>query len=262
MRTWLLLGCLVAGIAVSIRAPLRTARQRPAGNAPGRNSALCALEGRTVHSATGRPLAKVHIRLHDTNPQRARQCAAIADATGHFRFPDLEPGVYRLDAQQVGDPPLLYDSNSASAKAETITLSAGQRVKNLEIRLTPAASIAGTVVDRRNRIVARARVGIEETRHKGGTLRVVRADVRGRFRLGLLPPGRYRITAQPDAESTPPSFIPSSKNTPGGRILAVRDHAAALPAVVVVVEIEAGEQLSNVQVLLPAAGGMVRLALT
>ena len=262
MRTWLLLGCLVAGIALCIRAPFRTVQQRPLRNTPGRSSALCALEGRTVHSATGQPLANVHIRLHYTNPQRARQCVAIADATGHFRFPDLEPGVYRLDAQRTGNPPFVYGSSTTSSEAETIALSAGQRVKDLEIRLIPAASIAGTVIDRRNRIVARARVGVEETRHKGGALRVVRTDVRGKFRIGLLPPGRYRITAEPDAESTPPSSIPNSKDTPSGRILTVLDHVAVAPAVVVVVEIEAGEQLSDVQILLTPSGGMLRLALT
>ena len=62
---------------------------------------------------------------------------------------------------------------STSRAAEAISLAAGQRVKDLEIRLTPAASITGTVVDRRNRSVAKATVGIVETRRKGGTLRIV-----------------------------------------------------------------------------------------
>ena len=188
--------------------------------------------------------------------------AAVADAAGHFRFPDLEPGVYRLDAQQVGFPPLLYDSNSASAKAGTITLSAGQRVKNLEIRLTPAATITGTVVNRHNRIIARASVGIEATRDEGGTRRVIHADARGRFRIGFLPPGRYRITAEPDAESAPPSSARNREWGPSGRIVTVRNRTAVAPAVVVVVEVEAGEELSDVQVLLPASRFMVGFALT
>jgi protocatechuate 3,4-dioxygenase beta subunit len=204
----------------------------------------------------------VRILLHDTNQRRVGRSTAIADAAGHFRFPDLAPGVYHLDAQQGGYLPVVYNSGSAVAMTEAITLSAGQRVKDLEIRLTPAATITGTVLDRRNRIVARARVGIEETRRDGATLRIVRADSRGRFRIGLLPPGRYRITAELDPATTPPSSSPNSEERLGGRILSVRNRGGVAPAVVVVVEVQAGEELSDVQVLLPASGCMVRLALT
>jgi hypothetical protein len=198
MRTWLLLGCLVAGITLCMRAPLSTARRRPVGDAPRQDSAGCALEGRTVHSVTGQPLANVHILLSNTNPQRARR----------------------------------------------------------------SATITGTVVDRRNRIVARARVGIEETRRDGAPLRIVRANSRGSFRIGLLPPGRYRITAEVDPAATPPSSTPNGTERLGGRILTVRNRAEVAPAVVVVIELEAGEELSDVRVLLPASGRMVRLALT
>jgi hypothetical protein len=262
MRTWLLLGCLVAGITLCIRTPLPAVRRRPVRSAPRRDSARCLIEGRTVHSVTGQPLANVRVLLDDSNPQRPRRSTAIADASGHFRFRDLEPGEYHLEAQQAGYPPLVHVSDSASAKEGTISLKAGQRVRDLEIRLTPAATIAGTVIDLRNRTVARARVGIEETRREGGTLRVVEADGRGRFRIGLLPPGRYRITAELDAEATPPSSTPDNGEGLGGRVLTVRNHAEATPAVVVVVEVEAGEELSDVQVLIPAPDRKVRLALT
>jgi hypothetical protein len=262
MRTWLLLGCLVAGITLCIRAPLPAARRRPVRSAPRRDSAGCAIEGRTVHSVTGQPLANVRVLLDDPNPQRPRRSTAIADAGGHFRLPDLDPGEYHLEAQQAGYPPLVHVSDSASAQEGTITLTAGQRVTDLEIRLTPAATIAGTVIERRNRAVARARVGIEETRREGGRLRVVRADGRGRFRIGLLPPGRYRITAELDADAMPPSSTPNDGEGLKGRVLTVRNHAEATPAVVVIVEVGAGEELSDVQVLIPAPDRKVLPALT
>ena len=258
MRTWLLLGCLVAGIALCLRAPLTTVGRRPAGIEPAR----CAIEGRTVHSMTGQPLANVRILLQGTDPQRVRQSAAIADAAGHFRFPDLAPGVYHLDARQIGYLPVVCGSGSTSVKTDTITLTAGQRVEDLEIRLTPAATITGTVFDRRNRVVARAKVGIEEVRREGGAFRVVRADSRGGFRIGLLPPGRYRITADLDAESAPFSSSPNNRDGLRGRILTVRTRAEAAPAVVVIVEVEAGEEISDVQVLIPTASRALRLALT
>jgi hypothetical protein len=180
MRTWLLLGCLLAGIALLLtRSPLSAGRPMPPRLAPGHNAALRGVDG-------------------------------------------------------------------------------GAEIR----RLPDAAAITGRVVDRRNRIVARARVGIEEVRREGGAFRIVRADSLGRFRIGLLPPGRYRITADLDPASTPFSSTPNNRDGLRGRILTVRNRAEAAPGVVVIVEVEAGEELSDVQVLIPTAGRALRLALT
>ncbi len=101
------------------------------------------LEGAVVTSTTGEPLRKAEITLRATNSNRG--LTVDSDAEGKFSFEDIEPGLYYLSITRAGYVPQHgYRSKNASP---AIQLDPGQQKKDVVIRLTPGATIAGRVLD-------------------------------------------------------------------------------------------------------------------
>jgi len=260
MRTWVLSGCLVAGVIAfcCLLSPPQVATE----HSP--QDHLSILEGRIVHSETGQPIGDVRLMLRTVTGTQVTRKLAVADASGGFRFEYLAARDYKLIAQHAGYLPSVYSPGSGPVRLTTVKLSFGREMTKLELRLTPEAEIAGTVVDQNNRPVPRAGVCIEDLGHVGGpSLGLVRADDAGKFQAGHLAPGLYRIAAGPASDS-PPSTAPHDLRAGLAPFLPTADHAAAAPARIVVVEVAPGDQLTGLLIILPSASlpGSVRLAST
>ncbi|MGQ9635572.1 MAG: carboxypeptidase-like regulatory domain-containing protein [Bryobacteraceae bacterium] len=220
---------------------------------PAAEDGWCSIEGRIVSSMDGRPLRKVRLVLRRQGSSRAERLEALADSGGKFRFERLLPGEYQLSARRTGYLPAVYDA-SATAGGQTIRLATGDRLRNIQIRLAPASQIRGVVLDPENQPVPQARVLIfrlNRVSESEEAVRLTHADSIGRFQAGMLRAGHYRLTALPQ-DSAGPSFRTWQMPSPGGsqHFWRSRNRAAFLAVEDVVVDLQAGEDLSEVKVLL------------
>jgi hypothetical protein len=212
----------------------------------------CSLEGRTVSSTDGQPLKRVRLVLRREGSGRGQRLEATADSGGNFRFERLLPGNYRLSARRSGYLPEASDSGVQATLS--FRLAPGERRRNLRVRLMPASQIRGRVVDAEQRPMPYARVVVTNLNLPSGAPGAAileRADSGGWFQAAMLRPGMYRLSALPQAGAAAP--FRTWEREPGGtrqHFWRSRSWAAFMPAEDVVLDLEAGEDLSGVRVLL------------
>ena len=103
----------------------------------------CAVEGRVINSVTGAPLPRVTLALTG-----AARVSAETGEDGRFALQGLKAGRYTLIAQRAGYLPQAYGARSGSTSGGAgLDLAAGQQVKDVLIKLVPAAVISGRVLD-------------------------------------------------------------------------------------------------------------------
>jgi hypothetical protein len=192
------------------------------------------------------PHARVNLRPAGW-PGSARDIV-LADASGRFSFSNLRPGSYALIAGQTGYLSQRYVASNGGPG--TISLSAGQQVKDLEIRLTPGATVRGTVVNQYGFVAPRALVRLESL-GRGGTLRLARADRSGAFKAELLPAGLYTITAEPGSRSGLAGTGDEMAQASAGPLMMARSRSGFAAAFTVMVEVRTGESVTGVKVMLP-----------
>ena len=88
---------------------------------------------RTVPRAT---VTLLHLKGTGSKSQRA-------DGSGHFMFKNVEPGIYRLMAERQG----FFSDDRKREYQPTLEVAAGDHVKNVPVRLMPAAVVSGEVLD-------------------------------------------------------------------------------------------------------------------
>jgi hypothetical protein len=155
-----------------------------------------AVEGIVLDSLTGRPVAHTHVRIELEGEKGPRIIFATSGTDGRFKFRGLEAGEYSIEAEKVGYAP--YCNNSDGDECG-FTLEDRENKKDLEVKLVPAGAISGRVLDSTGEPVAFASVSTE----RGGS---ARTDDEGRFRIGGLTPGSYRVRADPQHISLPPEI--------------------------------------------------------
>lgn len=152
-----------------------------------------------VTSTTGEPLRKAEITLRATNDNRGLTVDSGAD--GKFLFEDIEPGLYSLSITRAGYVPQPgYRSKNASP---AIQLDPGQQKKDVVIRLTPGATIAGRVLDQDGDLRAgSAEVQLQrhirtQSRTKVSYVDSAGPNAEGGFVFAGLAAGRYYLVAHP-----------------------------------------------------------------
>ena len=83
----------------------------------------CVVEGVVVQETTGEPLRQVEIGLVPMVDRKRGQPTPAAigvysDSNGHFRIPELEPGVYRVRLRKEGFSPSQPSGSIALPKLE------------------------------------------------------------------------------------------------------------------------------------------------
>jgi hypothetical protein len=93
---------------------------------------------------------------------------------------------------------------SAQAHNEQISLSPGDARTEVKLKLIPSGSIVGRVLDGDGQPMESVDVAamIDSNQYYGGTT----TDEKGNFRLGGLPPGKYRLRAKPQSPPFPPEI--------------------------------------------------------
>jgi hypothetical protein len=190
MRRALIL-CLWAGVGLSSQTNAQLQPVRPL-----RPEDACTLEGKTVNSVTGEPVKWVNVTLMGGVAGGGRggvigTYTTTSNGEGTFAMKNLPSGRYSIRAERSG-----YSGTPVPAT----TLTAGQRMTGLEVKLQPQAAISGRVVDEHGEPVTRATVMVMSYNYtQGGKQLSPRSSATtndlGEYRAFGLPPGRYYIAA-------------------------------------------------------------------
>ncbi len=193
----MLLPVLAAALLLGQAAPLPAPNTANPGEAPKRGRIL----GRAVNAVTNEPIRKANIQLQ--SPDLGRQgIAATSDADGNFVFENLDPGNYRMSGEKAGFVRSQYGARSTTSMGGSIAIAAGSEVKDIVLKLTPAAVVSGRILDEEGEPVENAQVSALRRVNMNGAMRWANAGMptqsndRGEFRLGSLSPGAVRIAVQ------------------------------------------------------------------
>jgi Carboxypeptidase regulatory-like domain len=160
---------------------------------------MCTIEGVVLKTATGDPLKKAVLTLTKAEG-RNQPKNATSDASGHFQLKNVEPGRYHLYATRNGYARQEYGQRATHGSGTILTLTAGQHLKDISFRLTPAAVIAGHVYDEDGEPVAEVEVQAlhfqyEKGQRKLTTSKTAETNDLGEYRLYGLEPGQYYVNA-------------------------------------------------------------------
>ncbi|MCU1331541.1 MAG: hypothetical protein JWM08_533 [Candidatus Angelobacter sp.] len=153
------------------------------------------IEGSVINIQNSRMIPRatvtlLHLKGTGSKSQRA-------NGSGHFLFRNVEPGIYRLMADRAG----FFSDDRKREYQPIFEISAGEHVKDIPVRLIPAALVSGKVRDEYNDPVQDAEIRIlaVQTRLGQQYLRVAgkaMTDDRGEYRIAGLHPGKYYLVVE------------------------------------------------------------------
>jgi len=187
--------------------------------------------GTVVNAITGGPIPRAHVVLMSFGKGERHDYGAMTTAEGKFSITGVPAGWISATATRLG---FVADQRGANG----IELKAGDHRDDLTLKLTPTGAIAGTVLDADGEPVEHSSVMIESS-HGGG--QSSSTDAQGKFRIGGLAPGKYRIKATPNDPGYPPeirtdgtveshyseTYYPSALDEAGAARIAVQAGAEA-----------------------------------
>ncbi len=221
----------------------------------------CTVEGIVLSVRTRAAVAKAQVRLMPLGGVAAASTATTTDAAGRFKLNGVPPGEYRALASRSGFVRQIFGSGNAPPD---LTLATGQTLTGLVLELSPAAVIAGRVVDEDGEPLANVQLQPFRSVNSQGSRQLVPSgrsastDDQGAYRLFDLDSGRYYVSA---AYSARTGWIGGAG--PAG----AADEAVALafypgvvdPGQAAPIQLHAGEERRGVDFrLAPAHGIRVR----
>jgi len=167
-------------------------------------AARAAIEGIVIRDPDGQPIKKALIELIGENQAEAGDYTAVTGPDGAFRIENIVPGRYHLFAERSG----LLDSDKQRGRSDgrILTLTAGQELKDLQIRLQAAAVIRGRVSDEDGDPLPNAEVTVLRQTFLAGhnhweQVGAERTNDLGEYRVANLPAGNLYVSVNP-----PPDF--------------------------------------------------------
>ena len=187
--------CLATGVSALLLMGAAGAAQRPSSSTGTTGAAR--ITGQITAEADGQPLARVLITLTGPTPG---PLTTLTDERGEYALLGMPPGAYALTAGRSGYLTVQYGQRRPREAGRRIELGVGEALMHMDIELSRAAVVAGTVVDERGEPVPGARVEAMEPRLLDWRRVVVPAGIAttddvGAFRISGLNPGRYTLRA-------------------------------------------------------------------
>ncbi len=168
------------------------------------------IQGKVTDAVTDQGLRKSYVRLRGLD-------SATTDDEGSYVFENVKPGSYVIEAEHRG----YIDGQFGEADEQTIQLAPGQLLKEINVKLTPQAVLSGRVVDEDGDPWTNATVNVFRSVWQRGGRRLQgfsggECNDRGEFRVGMIPPGKYYLVAEPDSGW-------EMKNRGGGKLQSTRE---------------------------------------
>jgi hypothetical protein len=164
------------------------------------------------------PVKKALIELIAESQSDGGNYTALTGIDGGFRIENIAPGRYRLFVERSGYQEV--DKHQRRTEGRVLTLSAGQELKDLVIRLQAAAAVEGRVTDEDGDPMPEAQVAVlRQTfvaeRSHWEQVGAERTNDLGDYRIAGLAAGNYFVSVTP-----PPDFrslIETTGNAPAPR---------------------------------------------
>jgi len=170
-------------IALALAAPL-AAQTIP------EDPSVAIIEGAVVNIQNSRTIPRATVTLLHLKGTGSKSLRA--DGNGHFVFKNVEPGIYRLMAERQG----FFSDDRKREYQPTFEVAAGDHVKNMPVRLMPAAVVSGEIRDEYNDPVQDVEIRLLAVQMRLGQmyLRVAGKSITddlGQYRIAGLHPGKY-----------------------------------------------------------------------
>ena len=166
-------------------------------------SPVALLEGSVTNKVDGAPLKHAHVLYikAGVSNELPSPISSDTDGDGHFTI-QLEPGNYRLWVEKSGFARQVYGSRTPEGPGEVLTLAAGQRMRDLVIRVVPLGAISGRVMDEEGEPLQGVGIQVLRSSYVTGKRQLVSvggavSNDRGEYRVYDLPSGRYSVLATP-----------------------------------------------------------------
>jgi hypothetical protein len=175
------------------------------------------IEGSIVRDGNGDAVARARVTLNrfgrgaapvagsaalrGANPQLAPIPPVMTDDQGKFAIPAVDEGSYSLTIQANGYVSTNYGQHYAGGPGIPIALKAGQSLRDVSIRLTPASNISGRVRDAADQPLLNVPVQLLRYSYNAQGQRSfqqvgsARTDDHGEYRIFWMTPGRYYLMA-------------------------------------------------------------------
>src|SRR5438445_809964 len=180
--------------ALTLAVPL-AAQNAPAAQTTPEDPPPAIVEGSVINIQNSRTIPRatvtlLHLKGTGSKSQRA-------DGSGHFMFKNVEPGIYRLMAERQG----FFSDDRKREHQPQFEVAVGAHIKNLPVRLMPAAVVSGEVLDEYSDPVQDAEIRLLAVQIRLGQmdLRVAgkaMTNDRGEYRVAGLHPGKYYIVVE------------------------------------------------------------------
>jgi hypothetical protein len=158
-----------------------------AGSMPQEKDSRAGVSGTVTNAATGAPIPRAHVQLY----LGGRSYGALTDINGRFAISQLPGGESSISIEAPGfQSPSIFSGSAVNR----LVLGPDEQRKDLNIALTRFGAISGCVFDANGRPlqgIAMSVLSIE------GVTEGEVSDPDGQYRIGNLPPGRYRVQADP-----------------------------------------------------------------
>ena len=160
----------------------------------------CSIEGTVVNAVTGEPLKKAHLTLRPIGQANGVPYGTSTDSAGHFLVDDVDPGRYNFMATRNGFVSQQYSLDGSARRGTTLTLSNGQKLKDVVFKMTPQGVITGRILDEDGDPMSNVSVQCMVFGYQRGKRQLMprngsSTNDLGEFRLHDLPPGKYILSA-------------------------------------------------------------------
>jgi hypothetical protein len=213
---------------VALATAALSAQSSPSSAAQTSSPARATLSGIVTKDPGSEPVKKALIELIAESQNDGGNYAAVTGVDGSFRIENIAPGRYHMFVERTGYQEI--DKHHRHTDGRTLTLTAGQEMKDLVIRLQAAAVLEGRVTDEDGDPMAEAQVAVLRQSFFAGRSRweqvsAGRTNDLGEYRIPGLGAGSYFVSVTP-----PPDFrnlIETTSNAPAERQNAPAPEKAA-----------------------------------
>jgi protocatechuate 3,4-dioxygenase beta subunit len=226
-----------------------------------KESPTCIVQGKVIQEPGDKPLKKATIQLYWYGEEGTRNYSTVTDADGNFKIEGVKPGRYNIGWDRAGF--VQARKRGEHGRQKFITLEPGQEMKDLVLRMQPAAVLTGKILDSDGDPMPNVSISVSRYPPTSARWReqpgYTGTNDLGEFRISGLSPGRYLVTANAAGRARQ-TAEPAQKDQAKEELFyttsyypGTADKSQAVP-----VEVHAGEEIPINFGLVAARGFQIR----